>query len=252
MSDKTPEDIARGTYTLRIDAFTPETIRMDRLAEYMAEMPKLLGDPNKVRFGGVTEGSLEIHAHFARDAIPADCDIVANAFGGNEAAVRAYDALDRLLDADNAVGAILSPDRDELIAFQGRNRPKPIELPSLREDATVEGELVRIGGKDHTVHATLVDGPRKWRCVVDRGIARKMAQHLFGAPLRVHGSGKWNRTESGVWELSALDVRTFEVLESRSLLESVQRLRALDIGELRGEGAHRRMIELRGDPGKPN
>ncbi len=252
MPGRIHEDTAHATYTLRIDAFTPETIRMDRLAEYMVEMPKLLGNPTNVRFGGVTEGSLNIHAHFTGVIIPADSDIVANALGGNEIAVGARDALERLLAADNAVGQILSPTGAELVELQGRNRPRPIELPSLREDATVEGELVRIGGKGRTVPATLIDGARKWSCDVSRDLARQMAQHLFGPPLRAHGSGRWSRTENGVWELRELDVSAFEVLESRSLLESVQRLRALDIGELRGEGAHRRIMELRGDPDNPN
>ena len=37
-------------YRLKIDVFTPETLPMQRLSLYMAELAKLLGEPERVHF----------------------------------------------------------------------------------------------------------------------------------------------------------------------------------------------------------
>ena len=45
-------------YELYIDAFTPETIPMARLADYMASFAELLGQREHVHFGELKPGSL--------------------------------------------------------------------------------------------------------------------------------------------------------------------------------------------------
>jgi hypothetical protein len=44
-------------YRLRIDAFTPETLPMSRLAEYMADLATLLGEQERVHFARLENGS---------------------------------------------------------------------------------------------------------------------------------------------------------------------------------------------------
>lgn len=61
-----------------------------------------------------------------------------------------------------------------------------------------------------------------------REMARQMAHHLFGAPLRVFGEGRWRRTPDGMWELEQFTVSHFEVLDDASLPEVVARLRAIE------------------------
>jgi hypothetical protein len=51
-----------GVYELYIDSFTPETIPMSRLAEYMASLAELLGHSEHVHFGKLKPGSLSVAA----------------------------------------------------------------------------------------------------------------------------------------------------------------------------------------------
>ncbi len=53
---------AAEVYELYIDSFTPETIPMARLAEYMASFAELLGHCDHVHFGKLKPGSLSIAA----------------------------------------------------------------------------------------------------------------------------------------------------------------------------------------------
>jgi hypothetical protein len=43
-------------YTFRIDVFTPETMPMARLAEYLAELSKLVGHSQSTHFDRVAPG----------------------------------------------------------------------------------------------------------------------------------------------------------------------------------------------------
>ena len=46
-----PKTTRAGTeYRFKIDAYTPQTMPLVRLAEYMAELAQLLGEPTAVHF----------------------------------------------------------------------------------------------------------------------------------------------------------------------------------------------------------
>jgi hypothetical protein len=92
----------------------------------------------------------------------------------------------------------------------------------------MQGELVRIGGRDDTSHATLRDGDRYFICVVSKDMARALGKHLFGQTLRLHGRGRWRRTDSGAWELTAEGFRAtdFEVLDPATLQDAATKLQA--------------------------
>ncbi len=97
----------------------------------------------------------------------------------------------------------------------------------LSERGTLDGVLVRVGGKDDTVPVHLLDGDKVHICNANREVARRLAPHLFGAILRVHGEGRWERDQDGNWNLLRFDIRDFEPLEDVPLGEAVRRLRAV-------------------------
>ncbi|MGB3390245.1 MAG: hypothetical protein WBA88_19930, partial [Pseudaminobacter sp.] len=58
-------------YKFRIaDSYTPDTLPMERLAEYMIALAKLLGEPHDVHFDAVRKGSAVLVAKIDAPAQP--------------------------------------------------------------------------------------------------------------------------------------------------------------------------------------
>ncbi len=156
--------------------------------------------------------------------------------GGPSDTRKAFVDLDEMLRQDNATGAPSNGAGDVVLPFPGRNRSDlPIYGP-VRQDGTIDGQLIRVGGKDETVPVHLRDG-----AIIQTGlvctpeIARRIAPHLYGPTLRVHGLGTWFRTGAGAWELRNFRINDFEVLDEAPLLTVVGNLRKVkgsDWGEL--------------------
>jgi hypothetical protein len=225
-------------YRFRIDAFTPATMPMARLAEYMSSLASLLGHPEHVHFVRLEASSVVLVQMIEREAAPKVASRVQSVGRGEGPpdALKAFRELDDKLAQDNAIAVLFEPTGAEIIKFRGRERPKPLVYGSFRQQGSLDGVLIRIGGKDETAHATLQDGAIVWRCEVTREIAQSMAQHLYGPPLRVFGEGRWRRAAEGAWELEQFRVRDFEVLDDAALPDVVARLRAI-------EGAGWRQLE---------
>lgn len=219
----------REYYHFRIaDSFTPETLPMERLAEYVAAFAKLLGETENVHFRSIEPGSAVLLARIDVPAQPKVEDrLVALRDGrGPSDAQKAFADLDKMLRDDNATGTVSSETGDVVIPFPGRNRPQPLVYGPFRQDGTIDGQLIRVGGKDETVPVHLRDG-----AIIHTGlictpeIARTIAPHLYGPTLRVHGSGTWFRTAAGEWELRSFRISDFEILDDASLLTVVSNLR---------------------------
>jgi hypothetical protein len=103
-----PKSTASGEgteYRFKIDAYSPDTMPMARLAQYMAELATLLGEQNAVHFKRVTKGSTVLNARVDREATPKVRDRVAavRAGDGGSEPRRAFNTLNRLLRDDNAI-----------------------------------------------------------------------------------------------------------------------------------------------------
>src|ERR1700740_3628056 len=106
-----PKGAARsvGTeYRFKIDAYSPDTMPMARLAEYMAELAVLLGERNAVHFRRLTKGSTAVNLRIDREAAPKVRDRVASVRAGDASGepLRAFRALNKLLRDDNAIGVL--------------------------------------------------------------------------------------------------------------------------------------------------
>jgi hypothetical protein len=214
-------------YRYVIDVFTPDTLPMARLAEYMRELAMLLGEPANVHFDRLERGSAVLVSKIDPPAVPKVVSRVEGLRDGSagEDVRKAFQTLDKMLRQDNAIGTLLNEVGAEIIAFPGRTRPKPPVFGPFYQDGTLDGVLTRIGGRsDKTVYALLDDGTRVLRCTLGRDLARQLAQHLF-SPVRVMGRGRWTRDEEGDWRLERFRVVSFDVLNDESLLAVVAKLR---------------------------
>lgn len=204
---------------------------MARLVEYLAELAKLFGNKENVHFMRVVRGSaapaifvdpaaaqrVQLRLHSASSANPPVelAKTVAN--------------LNKLLRDDNASGELRAPGGAKIIAFPGKKEALDEEVV-INEAGTIEGQLVRLGGKDETAHATMEIEPGRWEnFALGRGLAKELARYLYGDDIRVFGKGKWRRSVEGVWVLDAFFAERFECIGNSDLVETMRQL-----GDLQG------------------
>ncbi|MGH7084527.1 MAG: hypothetical protein ACREFN_05995 [Acetobacteraceae bacterium] len=217
-----------------IDAYSPKTIPMAKLAEYMADFATSLGRENAVHFDGLDEGSTKLAARVKFEDVPKVTTRLHDIRRGNppKDAAKVFAQIDDRLANDNAIGRIFIEGEEgapptELLAFPGRDRPKPVSYGPFPQEGSLDGLLIAIGGKDETVPLRLQNGETVYtNCDTTRIIAKELAKHLF-EPVRIHGTGRWMREADGAWTLMRFRVDRFEVLGKDSLRDIVTALRAV-------------------------
>jgi hypothetical protein len=218
-------------YRLRIESdVTPDTFPMDRLAEYLAALAKLLGQSKNVHFADIESGSSVLVARVDDIASTSVVDRVRGlpeGFGPKDA-LKAYSDIDAMLRRDGATACLLSEQCGIVIPFPGRKRPEPIVFGPFKQDGTLDGQVIRVGGSDDTVPVHLRDTDTiHTHLHASPEIARRIAQHLLGPTVRVHGTGMWFRGEDDIWELKSFKITDFELLGDEPLTEVVRNIRKL-------------------------
>ena len=219
----------------KIDVFTPETLPMERLAAYMLQFAKLLGEPDRVHFVDVDTGSAVLRARVEDVAVPKVDRRLADASRGqgDPVVVRALHDLDEMLANDNAIGLLLDETGAEIIAFQGRNRPRPLEFGPFREDGVLEGVVIKVGGVGPSVPIWLQDSDTIYKnCSARRPLDLELAKHYHdGRILRVFGSGSWVRLATGAWLMRSFEIKDFVVLDGAPLTDVIKQLHGVEGAE---------------------
>lgn len=240
------------TYRFIIDAWDTSRLPMARLAEYMADLARLFGHTEAVHFDRLEIGSTVLVQHVERHAGAAVRERLDLAQGDDappEIARRRAAINDRLA-ADNATGSIQEVGGAEIIRFPGRERPAGTSFGPFRQDGTFDGVLIRVGGKDDTVPVHLDDRGTIHRLNATRDMAKQLAPRLYGAPLRVYGSGRWERQHDGSWVLRRFDIKGFDDLDDRPLTEVVEQLQRTEgsrWGDISDPAAELRRLREGGD-----
>lgn len=220
----------------QIEAFSPETIPMLRLGEYMAEFAKLLANHKSVHFRRLEAGSTVVAAAIEYEDAPKVNKrlLEVKRSEGPKDATDSFSRLNVMLREDNAVGRILVAaneyDFEEALYLAGREIPMPKPIGPFTEPATIKAMLYRIGGRDQSAHAQMMDDAgRNWNGVLTHDQAREMAsaEGLYRWFL-VHGHAKWIRTDSGEWDLKEFRITKFSRLPEDSLKEEIKKLRAIE------------------------
>lgn len=211
---------ARGwDYALRIRGVTPRSLSMLRLAEYLEKWAQLIGEENRPVFGGVVRGSAVLRASVPFDRkLDTRSRIVSAKVGANPAASRAAESIERMMASDGARGQV--EDRTGAVIYEFR---KPMVEPTPAEHVVpdvgvIDGTVVGIAGIDDTVHVRLQEGSGAVSnvSVRDMRLARHLATHFRGQPIRVHVHGTWKRDAAGVWSAHSLYADRLEELDSRT------------------------------------
>lgn len=209
-----------------IDSLTPDTLSMSRLAEYLKELAALYGSNQHVHFDHVSKGSACLNVRIEEQAVESVHSRLALVNLGDAPSdiVKAYNAVDRLLRADNAIGTIYVNKGQNVLVFPGRTKAELSSI-TISQQTTVDGIVIKIGGRDDTIPVLLRDPEgNNIRCVV-KGFAqaKELAKYYLDAPLRVTGLGKWTRDENG-WTLEQLAIQSWQVLQTSPAYEVLEQL----------------------------
>lgn len=210
-----------------IDVFSPDTIPMSRLAEYMLQLANLYGSESAVHFREVRKGSAVLKAVIddsAVSAVETRLRMVHDA-AAPEDLKRAYQGLNTMLKTDHAIGEVRHATGNVVLAFPGRDTPAQ-KAYRVKEAGVLDGVVIRIGGKDDTIPVWLKDGDGAiHKCEANSAMARELIQSYLSTPIRVTGQGDWVRSESGTWSLEKFRISGWEPLDETSIANIINAAR---------------------------
>lgn len=217
-------------YRFKIEAYSPETMPLGRLAEYLADLAILFGEDESVHLIEIEEGSTVAAFLVNREAEPKILDHL-SAVEREEAppeVMRASVRLNERLRKDNGKGRVIGPTNDNLIIFPGCEQEEPLVYGPFTQPGVVIGIPRAVGGDNDPVpvHIKEADGRTQY-CLASEDVARDIAAHLFVNVIRVEGMARWARNGAGEWEMQKFRIKTFTPLSDASLREAIDDLRAI-------------------------
>jgi hypothetical protein len=230
--------------SLSIDAFTPRTLPMSRLADYLKPFSVMLGSEANVHFDKVVEGSASVWARIDQPAAPKVHERVHAVASGTapKAAMKAFSEINELMAKDNAIGHVALGNQN-VIVFPGRLRAAHETIGPVRRSTSVEGQIFSIGGKDETINVHLQNGDEEIRCVVSVALARELGPHLRGRKARLFGSGVYFRVDDA-WQRKSFTATDFVLLDESPLTAAIDSIRNVFAG-VDSNGFMATMLELR-------
>lgn len=209
-----------NTYTLRIRGSHPAKLPLDRLALYLAELAKLLGEKEHIHLDRVSIGSAALKVWAEPEAAPSVTKrvnaAVRNSAQANKEALRALDSINELLKADGKSAELKNPDGAVIYPFPGGKKAAPMKELVIDQECTVTGQVIKIGGRDDTIPLLIKDTDGvEYQCTIKgEQLAREIATHYLSEPIEVSGKGKWRRTSGGKWILEQLTVKSWTPLST--------------------------------------
>ncbi len=237
-------------YRFKIDAFTPNTLPMARLAEYLTDLAVMLGESKNVHFVRIEKGSAVLVQKVDDVALPKVKERVreVRAGRGPQDAMKAYRRTNKRLKQDNCVGLLSKKNGAEIIRFPGCEEEERVSFGAFNQDGSLDGRVIVIGGRGDPVPVHIEQGEVVYICVASRDVAKKLGPYFFDFELRVRGTGRWLRDEDGAWVMQRFGISSFEVLEEQTLANVVAGLRNVPGSGWRDvENPFDELMEIRGD-----
>ena len=212
--------------------WTPLTLPMARLAEYITDLALIMGHRESVYFLKADEGSHQSVVYVDAEEegrITGQIQSSARGMGPREANA-AYKRLDDRLREDEAIGDIVNTSQKaKVIEFPGRNLDLPQSYGPIKENASLVGVLRRVGGFDKSVPIHLQRADEViFYCDADEGIAKQLAPY-YAQTVRVHGMATYRRGKEGMWKLEHFKIQSFDPkpLSEESFSQTIEKLKAI-------------------------
>jgi len=128
-------------YRFEIDAYTPETIPLMRLSQYLSDLARMMGETASVHLDRIEKGSTVPVIRIDWEAEPKVRDrLRAVRFNdGPLEAQKAYKEINRKLVQDNANGVLIDPSKSKVVRFLGRDAANQPEFGPIRQNAAFQG-----------------------------------------------------------------------------------------------------------------
>ncbi|MES2885012.1 MAG: hypothetical protein V4709_09425 [Pseudomonadota bacterium] len=214
-------------YDFRIDALTPETLRLGRFVEYVDALRAIFSSDD-VHFSKVRKGSAVLEFTAPVKAAP-KLEARLRLIGGTDMPAdmaAPWRTINTLLRRDGASAKLTRKGGEALVYFAGGKAPLAQEA-IVHEAGTLDGTVVGVKGVDDSVPVWIkTDEGVVHKCNARRDLARQLAP-LWDCYVRLQGKGKWRRGDDGRWTLEEFDILSFERLDDTPLaqvVESIQRL----------------------------
>jgi len=237
-----------------IDAYTPDTLPMGRLAEYMADLAALLGETDRVHFVALKAGSATVVHAVEQVAVSKVRQRVkaARTGEGRPDVLKAFSSINQRLREDGAKADLVLPSEREtggkLLHFPGAHEVMAPEYGPFREPGTLYGIPVSVGGRDRLANVNLQDGDATYFCDASRDIAVQIAPLIYNYQIRVDGTGQYVRTPDGTWEMKRFQITSFEKLDATTLDDTIDRLRGITRRTKLPRNVIQQLEELRREP----
>lgn len=216
-----------------IPAFTPETMPLDRLLEYLQQIAAVIGDASQLHLIKIEQSSTA--PVFKMDTrVAYEAKDRADRFRSGQGTTnqhRAYDRLRRMVRHDT--GQSGRPARlhwRSNVVIEIPPAPDETALSGIRQATTLDGLLVSVGGVGDSAAIRLqsLDGTVVSKLSAERSVAKELARRIY-EPVRVSGPGTWGRSEDGVWGLERMQIQSFEPLDDEPLSAVMAKLRAAKV-----------------------
>lgn len=221
---KTPKE-----FVFHMNGYSVDTMPMNKLAEYIADLATVLGEHEHVHFERIESGCLRAVARIDGVAEPNVRDRIRQAKRGEgpKDAMSAMGRMNKRLADDNASADLRDQRERNILRFPGASvLPK---IGPIKQRGILDGTPYSVGGVDKTVPIWLEGFGERYKCKSSRDVAIEIAKHLFKNSIRVEGIGTWYRWPDGEWEMDSFMIYDFSVLESEDLGETIDRLREIGL-----------------------
>ncbi len=216
-------------YKFKIDAYTPDTIPMQRLAQYLADLSIVLGNRDRVHFNRIEAGSTTPVIRVEWEAEPKVRERVhkVKTKDAPDDVLKAEREINRMLAEDNAIGVLQDPIGGKVLQFPGRELLKKLVFGPISQSGVFQGVPIRVGGEGDPVPIHLEDGKNKYIVSARRTVAKEIAQFLFSAVVRVEGVGRWIRHADGEWEMLDFKVASHRLIHDGDIRANIADLREI-------------------------
>ena len=220
-------------FSFVIPAYSPETMPLDRLIEYLQQISVMIGNSANLHLVEIQKSSTSpMFIVPKREALIAIENIAKFKRGdGTREQARAHIRIGRMVRRDAPGGrrpATLRSTASVILEIPAAPDDLGV-LTGVRQTTTFDGVLISLGGVGDSAAVRLqsLDGQVVSGFTATRSVAKDLAKLIY-EPIRVGGPGVWGRTEDGVWALEKMQIQSFERIEDEPFGEMLVRLRSVE------------------------
>lgn len=220
-------------FSFVIPAYSPETMPLDRLIEYLQQISAVIGDPANLHLVEIKKSSTAPTFRVPKRAALQATERAAQLSRGDGTRdqIRAYNRLRRMVRRDapgTRRSAVLSSSTRVILEIPAAPEDSGV-LTGIRQATSFDGLLISVGGVEAaSIRLQGFNGIVVAGFTASRLVAKELAKLIY-EPVRVSGPGIWGRGEDGAWTLEKMQVQSFEPLEDEPAGELLARLRAIDV-----------------------